>query len=231
MKFNAFIFARGGSKGLPKKNILKLGGIPLVAHSINHAKKIKNINKIFVSTDNKEISEIAQKYGAHVIDRPSDLAKDDSPEWLSWQHAIKYVFEKYGKFEGFVSLPTTSPLRSCEDIENCLNNLNNNVDFVIAISDSKRNPWFNMVTNKKNGNLKLVNVIKNQTITRRQDVPETFDITTVAYVSKAEFILNSKNIWDGVVSGVKIPHNRSIDIDTKLDFEIAKYLYENNLEN
>jgi len=229
MKFNAFIFARGGSKGLPKKNILKLGGIPLVAHSINHAKKIENINKIFVSTDNKEISEIAQKYGASVIDRPSDLAKDDSPEWLSWQHAIKYVFEKYGKFEGFVSLPTTSPLRSCEDIENCINNLNNNVDFVITISDSKRSPWFNMVTSKKDGNLKLVNEIKNQTIIRRQDVPETFDITTVAYVSKTNFILNSESIWDGVVRGVKIPQKRAIDIDTKMDFEFAKYIYENNL--
>ncbi len=231
MKFNAFIFARGGSKGLPKKNILNLGGIPLVAHSINHAKKIKNINKIFVSTDSKEISEIAQTYGAYVIERPSYLATDYSPEWLSWQHAIKYVFENYEKFEGFISLPTTSPLRSSQDIENCLSKLKNNVDFVITISDSKRSPWFNMVTNNKEGILKIVNELKNKTITRRQDVPQTFDITTVAYVSKADFILNSNSIWDGVVKGVKIPQKRSIDIDTKMDFEIAKYLYENNIVN
>ena len=85
-----------------------------------------------------------------------------------------------------------------------------------------------MVTNKKDGNLKLVNEIKNQAIIRRQDVPETFDITTVAYVSKANFILNSESIWDGAVKGVKIPQKRAIDIDTKMDFEFAKYLYENN---
>ena len=74
MRFNAFIFARGGSKGLPRKNVLKIGGIPLVGHSIKHAKKLKNINNIYVSTDDNEIAQIAKEYGADVIKRPDYLS-------------------------------------------------------------------------------------------------------------------------------------------------------------
>ena len=228
MKFNAFIFARGGSKGLPKKNILKLGGVPLVAHSINQAKNIENIRKIFVSTDNKEISEIAQAYGANVIDRPSYLAKDDSPEWLSWQHAIKHVFENYEKFEGFISLPPTAPLRSTEDILKCLDKLNDNADLIVSVTESKRHPAFNMVKVSNNGLLTLVEEQKNKFI-RRQDVPKIYDLTTVAYASTANHILNSNSIWAGRVKAVEIPFERAIDIDNEIDFKFAKFLKENQL--
>ena len=83
-----------------------------------------------------------------------------------------------------------------------------------------------MVEEDKNGNLFLIKHLDNENISRRQDVPKTFDITTVAYVAKTNFILNADSIWDGNVGGVRIPPHRSIDIDTKLDFEIAKFIYE-----
>ena len=226
MKFNAFIFARGGSKGLPKKNILKLGGIPLVAHSINHAKNIKNISKIFVSTDNKEISAIAEDYGAYVIERPSYLAKDDSPEWLSWQHAIKYVFENHEKFEGFISLPPTAPLRSKEDIMKCLDKLKDNADLIVSMTESKRHPAFNMVKVLNNGLLTLVENKKDK-FSRRQDVPKIYDLTTVAYASTANHILNSNSIWEGRVKAVEIPFERAIDIDNEIDFKFAEFIKEN----
>ena len=83
----AFVFARGGSKGLPNKNILKLGEKPLIAHSIELAKNINEIENIFLSTDSDHIANIGKDYGAKIIKRPSNLASDKSPEWLSWIHA------------------------------------------------------------------------------------------------------------------------------------------------
>ena len=120
MKTFAFIFARGGSKNVPGKNIRNLGGKPLLAHSIMIAQNIDEISRIFVSTDDKDIAEVGIKYGAEIIERPAELAQDDSPEWLSWLHAIKWLEAKGEFFDCFVSLPTTSPLRKKTDVVNCI---------------------------------------------------------------------------------------------------------------
>ena len=122
MKVVAFIFARGGSKGLPGKNIRPLGGKPLIAWSIEHALAVKRIERVIVSTDSEEIAAVARDYGAEVpFIRPAELAQDDSPEWLSWRHALNYLGETTGALpEVMVSVPTTAPLRLAIDIENCL---------------------------------------------------------------------------------------------------------------
>ena len=146
---------------------------------------------------------------------------------LAWKHAIKHVYENHGEFSGFISLPCTSPLRSLDDINRCIKKLNHKFDIVITMSDSKRSPWFNIVQEGENGSLFLLKKYDNQKISRRQDVPKTFDLTTVAYVAKTNFILNAESLWDGNVAGVLIPPHRSLDIDSKLDFEIAKFIYEN----
>tara|TARA_B100000963_G_scaffold358412_1_gene383025 strand:+ start:669 stop:1349 length:681 start_codon:yes stop_codon:yes gene_type:complete len=226
MKIYAFIFARGGSKGLPRKNILPLKGLPLIAHSINTAKKIKEIDKIFVSTDDTEIANISKIYGAYIINRPKNLASDNSSEWDAWKHAVKWVEKKYGNFDIFLSLPATSPLRSCDDVKNCLNRLDDNLDIVITTTPAKRNPWFNMVSKNKSGEVSLA--FKGKKIVRRQDAPELFDICTIAYVTRPSHIIRSKGLWDGKVGDVSIDPRRSIDIDTELDFEIASLLINNN---
>ena len=95
MKTFAFIFARGGSKELPGKNIRNLNGVPLLAHSILKAKKVKSISRVFVSTDDEAIAKVAIRYGAEVIERPVELAGDNSPEWLAWRHAIEEMKMKY----------------------------------------------------------------------------------------------------------------------------------------
>jgi len=95
MRTFAFIFARGGSKGVPGKNIKEICGKPLIAYSIEIAKEIKSIEKIFVSTEDDNIATVAKEFGADIIPRPHLLAKDDSPEWLAWQHAIKWLEEKF----------------------------------------------------------------------------------------------------------------------------------------
>ena len=223
---SAFIFARGGSKGLPRKNILPICGLPLLAHSINSAHNLSQVNRIYVSTDCDEIASIALQYGADVIPRPSELASDTAPEWLAWQHAINYVVESGNPFDRFLSLPTTAPLRSSEDVQRCLDALHQDIDFVISMTQAQRSPWFNMVKADQIGNVELV--LGKGDVKRRQDALSCFDITTVAYVSRPDFILNSSSMWDGRVYGVEIPRSRSIDIDDELDFSIARFLMESH---
>ena len=223
----AFVFARGGSKALPRKNVLTIGGLPLLVHGIRTAQQLKSIRAIYVSTDCDEIAAIAGNAGAEVIKRPPELASDDSPEWLSWQHAINHVNTHFQPFEVFLSLPATAPLRNAEDVLNCINALKKDVDFVVTISSANRSPWFNMVTKDDRGVVGLV--CNESSIHRRQDAPKCFDMTTVAYVARTDFILRAKSIWDGNVVGIEIPAERALDIDTPLDFAIAKILMEHKL--
>mgnify|MGYP001229898830 CR=1 FL=1 len=219
-----FIFARGGSKGIHKKNIQKIANIPLVGHSILTAYKLKNIEKIYVSTDCCEIADISRKYGAEIIMRPEPLATDNAPELMAWKHAIKESINKDGDFNVFVSLPPTSPLRNTNDVLTCISSLKNEVDIVLTMTRSKRNPWFNMVKSDKDNQISLIN--RNFSIFRRQDAPNCYDVATVAYAAKKEYILSTDSIWNGNVVGVEIPEERSIDIDSPVDLKIAKLLFE-----
>jgi len=222
MKTFAFIFARGGSKELPGKNIRNLNGVTLLAHSILKAKKVKSISRVFVSTDDEAIAKVAIRYGAEVIERPVELAGDNSPEWLAWRHAIEWLGARNEVFDKFISLPTTSPLRSVVDINNCLDKLDNETDIVVTMTETSRSPFFNMVREDNEYIKLLIDVEKSYS--RRQDVPKAFDMTTVAYVLWPKFVMENDGIFQGRVKSVVIPNERAIDIDTKLDFEIAELL-------
>lgn len=224
-KVYAFVFARGGSKGLPGKNIRQLGGKPMIGYSIESALKNKYIDEVFVSTDDEKIAEVAKKHGAKVpFKRPSELASDSSPEWLSWRHAANFFEKEANLFDIFISLPATSPLRSDEDVCNCIEKYENgSTDVVLTVSEAERSPWFNMVKMKRDGS--LVRVIEpSGNISRRQDAPKVFDVTTVAYVTSPVFIQSKNSIFDGRVQHVLIPRERAIDIDTELDFKFAEFL-------
>lgn len=223
MKTFAFIFARGGSKGVPGKNIKEICGKPLLAYAIEIAQSVDRIEKIFVSTEDENIAMVAKEFGAEIIPRPNNLAQDDSPEWLAWQHAIKWLGNAGQSFDTFVSLPTTSPLRNKKDITKCLNSLNEETDLVIGVTEAARSPWFNMVKQDNDGYLKVLMRNENKYI-RRQDTPKIYDMTTIAYVSRPEFIMNKNGGFDGRVKGVEIPPERALDIDTEFDFEIAEFL-------
>ncbi len=226
MKYIVLICARGGSKGLPGKNIKPLGGIPLIGWSINTAKEMDNVSRIIVSTDSTDIANIAKEFGAEVpFIRPSHLAQDDSPEWLVWKHAINYLEENDDEIiDALIILPVTAPLRSIDDINACINEFENSkVDSVITVSEASRSPYFNMITNNSNGYSSLVIPPKDQ-ITRRQDSPEVYDMTTVSYVVDVNFIKNNNGIFEGRVRSVIIPRKRAIDIDNLMDFQIAECL-------
>jgi CMP-N-acetylneuraminic acid synthetase len=150
MVIKAFIFARGGSKGLPGKNIRNICGKPLIAWSIEQALAVESINGVIVSTDSQEIAEVSREFGAEVpFLRPNHLAQDESPEILSWKHALNFLLERDGVLPSvMLSLPATAPLREASDIKNCLDLFNEgDSDVVITVSESYRNPfltWFNL---------------------------------------------------------------------------------------
>ena len=225
MKIVAFIFARGDSKQLKNKNILNFYDKPLISHSILLAKKIKLIDSVYVSTDNKKIEDISIKYGANIIKRPKKLARDKSSEWDAWQHAIKTLNKKNIFFDVFISLPATSPLRIKSDIIKCIKAFNKKIDLVATYQKTSRNPWFNMIKLDKKSNMKPINKSIKK-IYRRQDAPKVFDMSTVCYVSTPNYILNNNYLFDGKIKGVEIPNNRAIDIDSRLDFDIALEIYK-----
>jgi N-acylneuraminate cytidylyltransferase len=232
MKYIALICARGGSKRLPNKNIKKLHGIPLIGRAILAAKNIDRIDRIIISTDSHEIAEIAREYGAEVpFMRPDELARDDSPELLSWRHALDYLSEHDNYYcDGLVVIPVTSPLRYIEDIDNCIDEYEKgNVDMVVTVTESYRNPFFNMV---KNGHDNLSVLVNNPAgkVLRKQDAPEVFDLLTVAYVAKPEYVYNNEGVFNGRVRSVYVPIERSLDIDLPMHFKIAECLFNENLD-
>lgn len=222
MKNFAFIFARGGSKGLPGKNIKPLAGKPLIQYSIETAKKCPSIDEVFVSTDDSAIADVARKAGAVIIERPADLASDTSPEWLSWRHGIEWVESHYGKFKYFVSLPATSPLRNVADVERAISKLNSSLaDICISVTPASRSPYFNMVKVLDDETNELV-IKPEGPLTRRQDAPDVFDITTVVYVASPTFIKNNDSLFSGKVTSVVVPKDRAVDIDDIYDFILAE---------
>lgn len=224
-KYIVLICARGGSKGVPDKNIKLLGGIPLIGWSIRVAGELKNVSRILVSTDSNKIADFSKTFGAEVpFMRPQELALDDSPEWMVWRHAIEYLDSIGSEYDGLIVVPPTAPLRNVSDIERCIEHYENNtVDIVVTVSDAHRNPYFNMVKVDDSGLASLVNK-PDSSVYRRQDTPVVYDMTTVAYVVNPNFVKENNGIFSGRVGCVKIPVERSLDIDTMFDFKIAECL-------
>lgn len=221
------ICARGGSKGVPRKNIRMLAGKPLIAYAIEIARATPSIERVVVSTDDAEIADVARQYGAEVpFMRPQELARDDSSEWLAWQHAIR-TLEAGGdgrKMDMFVSIPPTSPLRSVDDIEGCIRTLlGSDADIVVTVKAADRNPYFNMVVLDEAGYARLVTQ-PDRTIHQRQNAPLVYDMTTVAYAARPEFVLKADSMFEGKIKAVVVPRDRALDIDTELDFKIAELM-------
>jgi N-acylneuraminate cytidylyltransferase len=199
----------------------------LIAWSVAHALSVSRIRRLIVSTDDPEIARVAREAGAEIpFMRPEELARDDSPEWLAWRHALQWLEADEGRLpEAMVSIPTTSPLRQPVDIERCLDAFSTGgADIVVTVTEAHRNPWFNMVTMSSEGVASLVNSPVPGTITRRQDTPPVYDLTTVAYVARPDFVLSQPGIFAGRVKAVKVPSERALDIDTLLDFRMAELL-------
>ena len=203
-----------------------MAGKPLITWAIDQARAVKRISRVIVSTDSEEIAAVARKAGADVpFLRPAELAQDKSPEWLVWRHALNHLKETDGDYpDALIVVPATAPLRTVEDLERCLDEYEKGgTDMVITVTDANRSPYFNMVKVLSDGAVGLV-IPPEGSITRRQDAPVVYDMTTVAYVARPEFVMTSNGTFEGKVRHVHIPAERALDIDTALDFKIAECL-------
>tara|TARA_B100000767_G_C19668627_1_gene494258 strand:- start:190 stop:861 length:672 start_codon:yes stop_codon:yes gene_type:complete len=222
MKIFAFIFARGGSKGLKNKNLKKVKGVSLVARAIKQAKKIKQIDQVFVSSDEKKILTEGYSKGASTILRPKSLCKDNALEINSWVHAINYLKKKKINFDLMLVLPCTSPLRSDKDIIKCIKKFKKNLHMIMTVFKTKYHPALNIVKKTNFNYIKKLN--QNDKINQRQDVKNIYLIANSVYLFSPQKILNKPSLFGGKVIGVEIPKNRAIDIDDEIDLKICRTL-------
>ncbi|MBI2791862.1 MAG: acylneuraminate cytidylyltransferase family protein [Gammaproteobacteria bacterium] len=228
MSVIATICARGGSVGLPRKNIKPLHGKPLICYSIEQAQSCDFIDKIYVSTDDQEIANIAEKAGAIVpFIRPPALAQNETSKLDVIQHLVNELENKKQAVDVIIDLDVTSPLREVDDIRNCYAMLTPDIDLVITGYESLKNPYFNMVEADQNGYVQLSK--KSTTIyTGRQSVPKVYAMNASIYVwHKASL---AKGLWGNQkIKIYEMPHERSIDIDTPFDWKLVQLLMNENV--
>ena len=226
MSVIGIICARGGSKGVPGKNIRMLGDKPLIAWTIDIARQCNLLDRVIVSTESPTIAEVAVKYGAEVpFMRPDELATDAASHWSVWRHAVTTLEQSGEKVDLLVDLHVTCPLRSVQDVVDCIRLLQQHpeADAATTITHSDRNPYFNMVSISQEGSIQVLIQPVNK-ITRRQDAPVAYSLTTSTYVLRRDFLYRTEGLFTGKVMGMIVPRERSFDIDTELDFTIVEAL-------
>jgi CMP-N-acetylneuraminic acid synthetase len=225
------ICARGGSKGVRRKNSRHLGGKPLIAYTIESLLRWGKADRVIVSTDSPEIMQIANDYGAETpFTRPTELATDTAPKIPVIQHAIRFCEEEEkSKYDIIVDLDPTSPLRQSEDIENALSEFQRtNADVLYSVTESSKNPYFNMVELDDDGKAHLSKVLKGE-IYRRQDAPKVYSINGSIYVYDRDFLETTKGLHCEKERVYIMDELSSIDIDREIDFQFIEFLLERGL--
>lgn len=229
----AIIPARGGSKGLPGKNMRSFVGLPLIAHSILFAKQCPQITRVIVSTDSPEIAGVAGYYGAAVpFMRPPELARDDTPLWPVLRHALETTEGVDGRtYDLVVLLDPTSPAREPADIERALRRLDRepSADGIIGVSRPDFNPIWHCVTERDGWMTYLID--EGVRYDRRQDVPAVYRINGVLYIWRRGFLRTQTTGWQGVGRHLmyETPERRAMSIDELDEFERAELLVKSGL--
>lgn len=220
----ATICARGGSKGLPGKNLRCLDGAPLIVHSIRHALACEEISDVYVSTDDPDIANVARAAGAQVpYLRPTELATDEAPKLPALEHLIAWIESHVSPVKTVVDLQPTSPLRESADIVRALAT-EPGAGLVLSVCEARDNPYFNLVERASNGEVTLC---KGQGSGRRQDVPDVFALNGSIYVWRRDSLRDAaqQGLWSVPHIGIFVmPRERSVDIDDLEDFEYAEWL-------
>lgn len=228
MSYICTICARGGSKGVKNKNIRDLAKKPLIAHTLEQARASDIFDVIAVSSDSLEILEAGQNYGADLlVERPAELASDTADKIAAIRQCVEKAERVSGHhFEVVVDLDATSPLRLVADIKGAVDMLHREkVSNVITAAPARRSPYFNMVELDDNG---VVGLSKSpgKSIVRRQDSPKCFDMNASIYVWQRAALFEYPTIFNSDTRLFVMPEERSIDIDSELDFEIVEFLME-----
>lgn len=217
-KILAIIPARGGSKGVPRKNIRQLAGKPLIAWTIEEAKKSKYITKMILSSEDDEIIEVAKEYGCYVpFKRPLVLAQDDTPGIDPVLHAI----EQCPAYDYVVLLQPTSPLRTVHDIDRCIEMMiSQNLDFCVSVTEPSESPYWMYKVNEDGVMQPFTEQL--EMVSRRQDLPTVYTLNGAVYVARVDKLLEEKSFLTPSTKAYIMPSERSFDIDTELDFIVCE---------
>ena len=222
MNICSIITARGGSKGVPKKNIKLLNGKPVIAYTIVESIKSNFIKETYVTTEDKEIADISQEYGAKVIERPEELAQDNSTSVDVVLHSLDYLENNNDLPDFFVLLQPTSPLRTKEDIENATKLfIENECDALISVSQLDHSSMMSFEIQNTfltpNCNEKFLNK-------RRQELPKFYRPNGAIYITTPDSLRKNKTFNPKKTMPYIMPQERSVDLDTEFDFKLAEYL-------
>ncbi|MCR6523208.1 acylneuraminate cytidylyltransferase family protein [Lysinibacillus capsici] len=217
----AVIPARGGSKGVPGKNIRLLAGKPLIAWTIEAAKRSKYITTTIVSTDDEEISTVAIEYGAEVpFIRPAHLAEDDTPGVAPILHAL----EQCPDYDYVVVLQPTSPLRTTEDIDGTIEKMfKNDGDFCVSVAEAAQSPYWMYTLNKDDV---MQPLIDSPLVVRRQELPKAYILNGAVYVAKVEELKKTESFITSETVAYEMPEERSFDIDVEKDFFVCENIMQ-----
>lgn len=222
MRTVGIIPARGGSKGIPYKNIQKLCGRPLISYTIEAALKSKSLKRVIVSTEDTRIAEISRSFGAEVpFLRPAELAKDDTPSLKVIQHAVKYIEDiEHCVLDVIVILQPTSPLRNEKCIDAVVEKImRTGADSVVTVCSVKQHPYWNFTIKRDRIFPLISNDIKPS---RRQDLPEMFAPNGAVYVVRRDVLFNQNSILGKDTRALVMPVEESVDIDDYFDWFIAE---------
>jgi len=215
-KVLALIPARGGSKGVTRKNLRELGGKPLIAYSIEEAFKSRYVTDVIVSSDDEEILSVAQSYKSRILKRPAELAMDNTP-------SIDVVIHALTELQGYshiVLLQPTSPFRTAEDIDNCLQTCFSSCSACVSVVEADKPPqWMYTITDDH----VIVPLMFERTYTRRQDIPKSYALNGAVYAAEVNRLLVTRAFMTIDTKSYIMPKERSLDIDTPLDLEIAEF--------
>jgi CMP-N-acetylneuraminic acid synthetase len=217
------ICARGGSAGVPGKNIRPLCGKPLIGWTIEQAFASKVADGVFVSTDSEDIARVARSFGAQVpFLRPAELATSTAGKLPVIQHLVQWVEAQHGPVSSIVDLDPTSPLRDIADIQTCFSMLDAATDVVITGYEADKNPYFNMVEVKANGFYERV-CLPSSEVLGRQSAPKVFAMNASIYAWHRHSL--SSSLWDSPKIRLHVmPRERSVDIDHEIDFDLVALL-------
>ena len=218
----AVIPARGGSKGVPRKNIRVVVGKPLIAWTIEAAKKSKYIDRLILSSEDQEIIEIAKNWGCDVpFVRPLEIAQDNTPGIDPILHAIKEV----PGFDYVMLLQPTSPLRSTKDIDLSLEKcLYEDAPSCVSVTIPDKSPYWMYTLNDDH---QLIPLLSAENYSTRQSLPMAYALNGAVYVAKVSFIVKGRSFVGQGTTAYIMPKERSIDIDDEIDFKMFEVLIEN----
>lgn len=225
MNILGIIPARGGSKGVPGKNIKKLNGEPLISYSVKEAKKSKYIDRLIVSTDDENIANVVLKYGVEVpFMRPKELAQDNSLAIDNYIYTINRMEKEFNyKVDAIAIFQPTSPLRTVQHIDEAVKLfINKNSDSVVSVCEVEHSPyWYKNMNNK---NILSDFISCENSNANRQELPKVYRPNGAIFIFKRELIMNLKTYYTQNSYGYIMSQEDSVDIDTPLDFKIAEVI-------